>query len=83
MVCLPTALPQVFRDPDGMLTRLVRSLAAGIILALALVHIVPGERAGGAGVSGRGWGAGAGGEEERARVGCGGGKGTGCLRPVS
>ncbi len=35
---------QVFRDPDGALTRLVRAFSAGIILALALVHIIPGER---------------------------------------
>ncbi|EFJ44256.1 hypothetical protein VOLCADRAFT_106471 [Volvox carteri f. nagariensis] len=31
----------MFQDPEGMLTRLVRSFAAGVIAALALVHIIP------------------------------------------
>ncbi|PNG99186.1 Fe(2+) transport protein 2, partial [Tetrabaena socialis] len=32
----------LFRDQTSTATRLVRSLAAGVILALALVHIIPG-----------------------------------------
>ncbi|GLC65813.1 hypothetical protein PLESTF_000346000 [Pleodorina starrii] len=38
---LPPLFLKAFRDPDGMLTRLIRPFAAGVILTLALVHIVP------------------------------------------
>jgi zinc transporter 1/2/3 len=33
--------PQTFRDPDSLMTRLARSFAAGVIITLALVHIMP------------------------------------------
>ena len=33
--------PQTFRDPDSLVTRLARSFAAGVIITLALVHIMP------------------------------------------
>ncbi|PNW81418.1 hypothetical protein CHLRE_07g355150v5 [Chlamydomonas reinhardtii] len=38
---VPPLFLNVFRDQEGMLTRLVRSFSAGVILALALVHIIP------------------------------------------
>ncbi|GLI59604.1 hypothetical protein VaNZ11_001534 [Volvox africanus] len=38
---LPPLFLKVFRDPDSVLTRTVRSFAAGVIAALALVHIIP------------------------------------------
>lgn len=37
----PTICLQVFRNPVATFTLLVRSFSAGVILALALVHIVP------------------------------------------
>ncbi|PNW73817.1 hypothetical protein CHLRE_13g573950v5 [Chlamydomonas reinhardtii] len=38
---VPPLFLNIFRDQEGMLTLLVRSFAAGIILALPLVHIIP------------------------------------------
>ncbi|KAG2434372.1 hypothetical protein HYH02_012387 [Chlamydomonas schloesseri] len=38
---IPPLFINVFRNQEGMLTRVVRSFAAGVILALALVHIIP------------------------------------------
>ncbi|GIL77054.1 hypothetical protein Vretimale_3218 [Volvox reticuliferus] len=38
---LPPLFLKVFRDPDSVLTHTVRSFAAGVIAALALVHIIP------------------------------------------
>ncbi|KXZ44707.1 hypothetical protein GPECTOR_63g34 [Gonium pectorale] len=37
----PPLLVKAFRDPDSTATRLVRSFSAGVIAALALVHIIP------------------------------------------
>ncbi|KXZ44705.1 hypothetical protein GPECTOR_63g32 [Gonium pectorale] len=37
----PPLFLKVFRDPDSTTTRLVRSFSAGVIAALALVHIIP------------------------------------------
>ncbi|KAG2495363.1 hypothetical protein HYH03_006631 [Edaphochlamys debaryana] len=38
---LPPLFLKIFRDPTSAVTQLVRSFAAGVILALALVHIIP------------------------------------------
>ncbi|GFR42139.1 hypothetical protein Agub_g2985, partial [Astrephomene gubernaculifera] len=38
---LPPLFLKVFRDQDSTTTRLVRSFSAGVIAALALVHIIP------------------------------------------
>ncbi|GIL58680.1 hypothetical protein Vafri_13673 [Volvox africanus] len=38
---MPPLFMKAFRDPDTVLARLMRSFSAGIILVLALVHIIP------------------------------------------
>jgi hypothetical protein len=41
MFGLPTLLIKQFQDPDATVPRLLRGFAGGVIVALALVHIVP------------------------------------------
>lgn len=38
---LPTLLFKQFQSPDAVVPRLLRAFAGGVILALALVHIIP------------------------------------------
>jgi hypothetical protein len=38
---LPTLLLKQFQDPDAVVPRLLRGFAGGVIVALALVHIIP------------------------------------------
>lgn len=38
---LPTLLLKQFQNPDAVVPRLLRGFGGGVILALALVHIIP------------------------------------------